>query len=195
MYPIMDQPNYQLGGILTASAITKEIERGRIKIDQFDPACLGANSYDIHIGDTYGMYEIHRFAIDPQDQSTFRLNTFTFPKEGEAFYPGKLYLVSTKEKVGSDYFEPILTGRSSSGRLGISVHREAGFGDIGFYGNWTFQITVAYPTIIRAGMRLGQVYFISPCGEVDKLYSGKYKDSEGIQGSKMYKDVELIGLE
>lgn len=195
MYPITNQPNYPLGGILTASAITKEIERGRIKIDQFDPACLGANSYDIHIGDTYGMYEIHRFAIDPQDQSTFRLNTFTFPKEGEVFYPGKLYLVSTKEKVGSNYFEPILTGRSSSGRLGISVHREAGFGDIGFYGNWTFQITVAYPTIIRAGMRLGQVYFISPCGEVDKLYSGKYKDSEGIQGSKMYKDVELIGLE
>ena len=195
MYPITNQLNYPLGGILTASAITKEIERGRIKIDQFDPACLGANSYDIHIGDTYGMYEIHRFAIDPQDQSTFRLNTFTFPKEGEVFYPGKLYLVSTKEKVGSNYFEPILTGRSSSGRLGISVHREAGFGDIGFYGNWTFQITVAYPTIIRAGMRLGQVYFISPCGEVDKLYSGKYKDSEGIQGSKMYKDVELIGLE
>lgn len=195
MNPVTNEPDYQHGGILTASTILNEVAQGRIKIDHFDPACLGANSYDIHIGDTYGMYEIHRFAIDPQDQSTFRLNTFEFPEEGAIFYPGRLYLVSTKEKVGSDYFEPIMTGRSSSGRLGISIHQEAGFGDIGFYGNWTFQITVAYPTIIRAGMRLGQVYFISPCGEVDKLYNGKYKDSEGIQPSKMYKDVELIGLE
>lgn len=195
MYPVTEYPIYETGGILTANAIKAELETGRIKIDEFDPACLGSNSYDIHIGDTYGMYEIHRFAIDPSDQSTFRLNTFSFPEEGKVFYPGRLYLVSTKEKVGSNYFEPILTGRSSSGRLGISVHREAGFGDIGFYGNWTFQITVAYPTIIRAGMRLGQIYFISPCGQIDKLYNGKYQDSEGIQGSKMYNDVELIGLE
>ena len=85
MNPVANEPNYQHGGILTASAILTEVAQGRIKIDHFDPACLGANSYDIHIGDTYGMYEIHRFAIDPWDQSTFRLNTFKFQEEGTIF--------------------------------------------------------------------------------------------------------------
>jgi deoxycytidine triphosphate deaminase len=36
--------------ILTHSKILQEIEKGTIKIEPFDLACLGTNSYDIHLG-------------------------------------------------------------------------------------------------------------------------------------------------
>ena len=121
----------------------------------------------------------------------------TIPEEGLILTPGILYLGSTNEKVGSDYFIPMYEGRSSTGRLGFESHISAGFGDLGFKSNWTLEITVQHPIKIYPNARVGQIYFVKP----DKLallkaknngdyYKGKYVNQTEPQQSKMYLDFE-----
>jgi dCTP deaminase len=77
-------------------------------------------------------------------------------------------------------------------RLGIESHISAGFGDIGFVGNWTLEITVVHPIKIYPGMRIGQVYFheVSQKHNLPQYrYKGKYKHQiTGPQESLAYLD-------
>ena len=69
-------------------------------------------------------------------------------------------------------------------------HVSAGFGDIGFKGSWTLEMVVAQPVRIYPGMRIGQIYWHKPVGEVTDYYHGKYQGQRGIQPSKLYEDFE-----
>ncbi len=81
------------------------------------------------------------------------------PKEGLLLQPGRVYLARTVERTFTDKYVPMLEGRSSVGRLGISVHVTAGFGDIGFNGHWTLEITVEQPTVIYPDVEICQIYY------------------------------------
>ena len=131
------------GGILTGSMIVREVNAGRIQISEFQRANINPNSYNLAIGNELRMYTQPE-VFDLRDPETYSdLNTIIIDeKEGFVLRPGNLYLASTRERVGSDYYEPIITGRSSIGRLGISIHQEAGFADIGYHGPLTLQIKV-----------------------------------------------------
>lgn len=173
------------GGVLTGHEINKQIREGRIYISDYDPNALNPNSYNLRCGDSVKVYR-NITMIDLKDETTFS-NTETFkidPDEGFILRPGMLYLVPTKEMVKTDYYEPIITGRSSIGRLGIAVHQEAGFGDIGFGGVWTLQIKVTYPTKIYPNLPIAQVYFLTPHGKIDTLYKGKYQGAVDSVSSK-----------
>lgn len=174
------------GGVLTGSEIAKQIRAGRIFISDYDPIYLNPNSYNLRCGDTVTVYR-NIILIDLKDKSSFQ-DTETFqidPNEGFILRPGMLYLVPTKEVVKTDYFEPIITGRSSIGRLGIAVHQEAGFGDIGFGGVWTLQIKVTYPTKIYPNLSIAQVYFLTPHGKIQTLYTGRYQSAQTVVSSKL----------
>jgi dCTP deaminase len=67
----------------------------------------------------------------------------------------------------------VLDGKSSLGRLGVSVHATAGFGDPGFDGQWTLEVTCVLPVRLYAGMRVAQVRFHAVQGEVQQ-YAGNY---------------------
>lgn len=198
----------QIGGMLTGSKIIEEYDLGRIEIDNFDKACVNPNSYDLKIGNTYKTIESDqklKYCAAPQSLS---INDIVIPidelslkepieyeeheisDEGVVLYPGTLYLIPTLNKIHTDYYIPIITGRSSMGRAGISVHKEAGFGDIGFNGSWTLQVTVTYPIRIFKNIRMAQVYFITPYGDIDMLYHGKYQNSDTANGSKAYLDFK-----
>lgn len=98
--------------------------------------------------------------------------------------PGVLYLGATHEAIGSDHYVPILHGKSSLARLGLSVHLTAGFGEAGFKYQWTLEMTCVHPFKLYRNMRIGQVEFETTEGEV-KVYEGNYKKQEGPTGSKM----------
>ena len=192
----VDPASIPIGGILTGDEIEKEIKCGRIIFlnqDGFNAMQINPNSYNLRISDKLFMYNTFepneiRHVIDLKDKSTFKNGQdITIPKSGYTLYPDRLYLANTMEIVGSNYYVPIITGRSSIGRLGITVHNEAGFGDLGYIGSWTLQLKVTYPTIIYPEMELCQMYFMSTCGEINKLYHGHYSDStmrDKIQLSK-----------
>ena len=181
-----------IGGILTGDEILNQCMQGYINITpSIVNEQIGPNSYDLHIGDELCLY--NSALIDPKKPETYTFTKVTIPEDGYLCVPGGLYLASTKEQFGSSHFVPIVTGRSSIGRLGISVHQEAGFGDLGYFGKWTLQIKVSRPVIIYPNMRLAQVYFISTYGSINNLYHGKYLNNSGdIQPSLLYKDPDII---
>ena len=60
--------------------------------------------------------------------------------------------------------------------------------DIGSYGQITFQLYATLPVKIHAGMRIGQVTFWKPKGDI-LLYDGKYKNSEGPRPCEIYEET------
>ena len=84
--------------------------------------------------------------------------------------PGELYKGNIVERVSTDKYISAVDGRSSIGRLGILIHATAGFGDIGFDGNYTLEIFCVKPVRIYPDMLIGQIYFSEPYGDIDFLY-------------------------
>ncbi|MCM1230051.1 MAG: 2'-deoxycytidine 5'-triphosphate deaminase [Ruminococcus flavefaciens] len=172
----------QLGGILTGTEIIKQVQLGRLMISDFDESRVNPNSYNIRLGDSVTVYDAIG-VIDMHDPSTYtgKTKTYKLSKEtGFMLRPGITYLIPSLESIHSPYYEPIITGRSSVGRLGIRVHEEAGFADIGFNGHLTHQMKVTYPTLIYAGDPMAQVYFLTPHGDTTMQYEGKYAGSGNI---------------
>lgn len=177
------------GGILTGHEIARQVSLGNIKMENYDPANLNPNSYNLYCGDTVTIYR-DLSIIDLKDPHTYE-KTQTFKIDEDAGFilrPGTLYLIPSGVHMETAKFEPLITGRSSIGRLGIAVHQEAGFGDIGFSGVWTLQVKVTYPTRIYPRMSIFQVYFLTPYGKIAQLYHGKYQGSTGAVPSKLYAD-------
>jgi dCTP deaminase len=169
--------------ILTGNEIHNEIIAGNIEINPFDPKRLNPNSYNLSLGSELAVYR--DAVLDMKNKS--ELVTLPIPDEGFMIQPDRLYLASTVERTHTDKYVPILSGRSSVGRLGISIHVTAGFGDIGFNGKWTLEIFCIEPVIIYPNVQICQIYFEEPKGQVS-LYRSKYNNNNGIQGSMLWKD-------
>jgi len=177
--------------ILSGLEIKRQVERGNIKIDDFDTKRLGPNSYNLRLHNELLIYEDD--VLDMKKPTKTRL--LKIPPEGFVLEPGRLYLGRTIERTQTNTFVPMLEGRSSVGRLGIFIHVTAGFGDVGFDGFWTLEIQCIHPVRIYAGVDIAQIYYHTLEGEKTlysstKNQSGKYQGNKGIQPSYMYKDFQ-----
>ena len=112
---------------------------------------------------------------------------FNIPETGYVLRPGVLYIGRTIERTFTDKFIPMLDGRSSGGRLGISIHICAGFGDIGFDGTWTLEITVVEPVIIYPNVEIAQVSYFKPYGKTGRKYNGRYNKQIDATASRFWK--------
>lgn len=215
----MDFMHVYNGAILTGAEIEACVACKRIQIEDFDPSRLNPNSYNIRIGnkistirpnrsekymgspdpvyDEHGIGMVHsvlmtrtREWVEIDLKEKTELDEHIIPEEGYVLQPGQLYLIPTMERIGTVFYEPIITGRSSIGRLGITVHQTGDFGDIGFSGNWTLQVKVTYPTRIYPYFPMAQIYFLTPHGAIRDLYKGKYHNAKGVMGSKVYEDFK-----
>ena len=141
--------------ILTGKEIQKEVEKGRIIIDPFNIEDVETNSYDFHIDNT--LYTYKKDILDPTEENP--LEEIKIPASGLILSPKKIYIGKTKEIIGSDYFVPIIKGRSSTGRLGIFVNITADLIDIGAIQRPTLTIHVVTPVKIYPNTKIGQVTF------------------------------------
>lgn len=185
-----------------------------LDINPFDPDHLGPNSFDVTLGPELLVYKLPtRQAEDWPRDKNFPLGTspyvdayldpeeanpvesVTMPAEGMILRPGRLYLGATVEKTKCAGVVPWLDGRSSCGRLGLSVHVTAGRGDDGFGMRtpegccWTLEMTVVHSVRVRPGMRIGQISFFYIAGK-RKPYQGKYinqTDGRPVE-SRMHQD-------
>lgn len=208
--------------ILSDNAIEFARQAKSIVIEPYDPACLGGNSYDVHLSkhlatyaapigplarladeDTAGYYrslidkKVYRHSamaevlLDAKDEMP--LYRFEIPDDGYLLMPGILYLGSTLEYTETHDHLPDLDGKSSGGRLGVSIHVTAGQGDVGFCGHWTLEITVVHPIVLYPGMPIGQLRYSTVKGEVKSRYGSKpgakYNNRSPLpQGSRMYRN-------
>jgi len=170
--------------ILSGVEIVEKVAAGgEIVIRPFDAAMVGPNSYDLRLADVLMVYEDE--VLDMRTAAKTR--EIAIGPEGIVLQPGKLYLGSTVEYTETLGYVPMLEGRSSLGRLGISIHVTAGFGDVGFKGHWTLEIHCLHPVRIYAGERICQMYYHKIEGDYVP-YKGKYQDNRGVQASMKYKD-------
>lgn len=157
-----------------------------ILIKPFDPKKVNPNSYNLTLADELMVYNNEMLDMKKPNKG----HIIKIPEEGYVLHPGKLYLARTREYTETRYFIPMLEGRSSIGRLGIFIHATAGFGDVGFCGYWTLEISCIQPVKIYAGVDICQIYYHTVLGEADTYKNGKYQNNKGIQPSMLYKDFE-----
>ena len=155
--------------ILTDKEILAEIAKGTILIEPYDRACLGTNSYDVHLGKYLATYKDD--IIDARKHN--EIMQFEIPEMGFVLQPRTLYLGVTQEYTESHAHVPFLEGKSSVGRLGIDIHATAGKGDVGFCNTWTLEISVTQPVRVYAGMPIGQLIYFEVKGDVENLYHTK----------------------
>jgi len=170
--------------ILTGSEITNAVRSGRIIIDPFDPDCVNPNSYNFKLSPVLKVYD--EAILDVRRPSTAR--SIQIRPEGYVLEPRRLYLAATIERIGSEHYAPTYAARSSVARLGMFINLSAPLGDIGFVGCWTLQLYAINPVRVYAGMRIGQMMFWQPKGEI-QLYDGKYQHAAGPRTSEIYRDV------
>ncbi|MBR6810838.1 dCTP deaminase [Candidatus Saccharibacteria bacterium] len=170
--------------ILTGSKIAECHKDGIIVIEPFDPDSITTDSYDFHLGNILLCYKNHTLDAR-QDNETEEIQ---IPEDGIVLEPGKIYLGSTLERIGSKEYVPIIRGKSSTGRLGLFVHITADLIDIGSINQYTLMMNATQPVKIYPGMPIGQVTFWVPYGNIDKLYDGKYNGLEGPQASQSFRD-------
>lgn len=177
------------GGILSGPAIREAVRLGEIEIDPFVPEHLNPASYDVTLGEGVLEY-VTRYLLDSSKKNpTVELK---IEEEGLVVHPGRLYLMHTRERIFTRGFVPVLDGKSSLGRLGLMIHVTAGYGDPGFDGQYTLEVTsVAYPVRIFAGMRIGQMRFHMLFGE-QQQYAGNYtgETALGPVASRSWKQFE-----
>jgi dCTP deaminase len=157
-----------------------------IIIEPFDSTRLNPNSYNLRLHNELLVYEGD--ILDMKEKNAFK--RIVIPEEGLLLEPTKLYLGRTVEFTETKNLVPMLEGRSSVGRLGLSIHITAGFGDVGFKGFWTLEIHSIHPIKIYPNVEICQIYYHTICGEYENYSSGKYQGNQDIQTSLLYKDFE-----
>lgn len=169
--------------ILTGPKIYEEVLSRKIIIEPFFKQFLNTNSYDFRLGNIIKHYRNRILDASIENEIVVE----KIPKSGIKLLPDKIYLGHTIEKIGSDFYVPIIRGKSSTGRLGLFIHITADLIDIGFHGNFTLMMHAVQTIRIYPGMRIGQVTFWKVIGDIE-LYKGKYQGSTGPEQSKCYRD-------
>lgn len=170
--------------ILSGKRIQDEITKNNLVIQPFNPKKMGPNSYNLSLHHELAVYEPQ--VLDMRQPMALR--RFNIPEEGLILQPNHLYLARTVEYTETRGFVPMLEGRSSIGRLGLSVHVTAGFGDVGFRGYWTLEISTLQPIRIYAGVEICQIFYHEISGAYDEYKSEKYQDNKDLQPSLLYRE-------
>ncbi len=199
--------------ILTGPEIISAVHRGDIEVDPFEPRNVNPASIDLRLGGRMAVYRKwvycpqaeersvargHMYAnndyfIDTKRKEDFEVLTFDIPSKGVILRPNILYLMHTEEHVHARNLVPVLDGKSSIGRLGVVVHLTAGFGDPGFDGQYTLEVTATHPVRVYAGMKFCQMRFHVTSGTAMNYQSvGHYVGdaAKGPVASKVYTQFE-----
>ena len=175
--------------ILSDSEILEEMKKGNIIIKPFDKRCLGTNSYDVHLSKFLKVY-VDKI-IDAKKENPTKI--IKIPEEGFILDPQHFYLGSTMEYTETYGLVPFLEGKSSTGRLAISIHETAGKGDAGFKGYWTLEMKVGHAVKIYPRMPIGQIIYHDTTGKIlnpyNKRTNAKYLNQNPIpMESQMWKN-------
>ncbi len=172
--------------ILSGHQIKQEVDFGDINITPYDEGQINPASYDLRLGK--GLVRYKNPVLDMRKDN--QISREEIGPNGFLLHPGELYLMHTEETIHTNSFVPVIDGKSSIGRLGICVHLTAGYGDPGFNGQYTLEVSVVKSVIVYPGVRFCQVRFHKMWG-AKKLYNGRYigEASQGAVPSASWKQM------
>jgi dCTP deaminase len=182
--------------ILSDRDIKALIDSGDLKIspeinerEQIQPSSL-----DVRLDNVYFSTNEAQRLVDTKLTTSFKNHFYRFTateKDGFDVEPGEFIIASTKESITlPDSITASIEGRSSLGRLGISIHQTAGFIDPGFSGQITLEIANLSPWCVRLypDMRIGQIVFYKMTSPSLRPYGkergSKYQNQKGPVLSK-----------
>lgn len=190
--------------ILSDKTIKEYLKEGKIGFEPLtDEKQIQPSSIDMRLGDEFKVFKVIRKPyIDPDDEEdlTSYMESTIVP-EGEAFiiHPNEFALATTLEYVKlPDDIVARVEGRSSMGRLGVTMHVTAGFIDPGFEGRITLEISNigSMPVALYPGQRVCQIVFETmttpselPYGHPDR--NSKYMGQTRPESSRIKLDYEL----
>ena len=136
---------------------------------------LQSCSYDVTLDDVFKTISRDHGTsyIDAVTKETIDCSYFTMNNKNYTLMPGEFVLGSTIETVKiPNGIAARFEGKSSLGRIGLSTHITAGFIDPGFRGNITLEIhnANAVPIMMHAGMKIGQLCFMTLDNEAERPY-------------------------
>jgi dCTP deaminase len=200
------EPTYS--GVLSDRQILEEIERDNVFIHPYQEKNLSNSSYDVSLGPNYyrakkinnGLFlpwddeSVREYWGECQYANTIRdemdANKYKLPIGTQYILlePGELILGHTIEFIGGkNHITTMMKARSSMGRIGITVCKDAALGNIGYVNRWTMEISnfssATIPLVV--GSRVAQIVF---------FYSGKVRKSYENGGSYQNQYTELNDL-
>lgn len=174
--------------ILSGRKIADCINDGSIVISDFNESQLNPNSYNLCL---HNEMLVYKDGIDLDMKSKMPTEKITIPEDGYLLKPGELYLGRTVEWTETEKYVPAIIGRSSVGRLGIFVHVTAGFGDVGFKGYWTLEITCIRPVRVYPGVQVCQIYYNDVTDdEIKYAENAKYQNQTEIRTSRLWTELD-----
>lgn len=229
-------------GVYSNTQIITDVTSGNIVIYPFNPAHVNGSSYDVLLGEyfyksgneepnklynPYSKEDVAKHFGEVMRAKPLREHSHIIKKLGISdienipadhpviiLRPHERILAHTHEFIGIKNGTTSMQARSTTGRNGIVVCMDAGWGDPGYINRWTMEIknhNEQY-VVLPVGIRVAQIVF-HQTGEVEGEYSklsGKYQttsahDLETIKANwkpsamlpKAYKDVieELPSIE
>lgn len=172
--------------ILNGDEILEYHANGKIAITPWDEKRVGTNSYDVVLSPKLKRYTHygHGVALDPRQSNP--VEEFDIPSNGFLLRASQFVLGATNEYCENltNDLVPMIEGRSSIARLGLTIHSSAGYGDVGFCGNWTLEITAAEDIIIYQYMPIGQLYWVRTT-PTERKYKGKYQGQMQVTESRL----------
>ena len=165
--------------------IIRAVESGELVIKPFSKEQVNPNSYNLTLAGELLVYVAD--VLDCKSENATR--KITIPDEGYVLVPNTLYLAETREYTETENCVPQISGRSSVGRIGLTVHQSSGCGSLGFKGTWTLGITCVTPTKVYKGMEVGQIYFFPVVGDANIKYDGHYNGT-GVKSSQVQRQFE-----
>lgn len=170
--------------ILTGDEIKKEVQNGNVVIYPFENKSIEPNSYGFHLGKEMLVYNYNDYLDIKNDLNYERI---VIPEEGYVLEPGKFYLGTTCERMGSNKYAKTLFANLSTASMGMWIQFSAPLGHVGAIINWTLEITVTQKIRIYPNMKIGKIAFWKIMGDIN-LYNGKYFGSTNVVASKIIKE-------
>lgn len=215
-------------GVYSNTEIFGDIETGNIVIDPFNPKHVNGSSYDVTLGkwfyksgddsfehSLYNPYDEQNVAehfgevmqAEPLSEHTKIMRKLgisaikNVPSDHPVIIlrPHERILAHTNEFIGIKQGTTSMQARSTTGRNGVVVCMDAGWGDPGYINRWTMEIKNMNEQhiVVPIGIRIAQIVF-HHTGPVTSEYaelSGKYQsvDSSDLGAVKAaWKPSDMI---
>ena len=168
--------------VFSKKEILALIKKKQIEIAPFDPACVGAVSVDLHLGNSLRVFKKSRLSFDVEEEtyfsSKFQDNTrlVAMGPGGYVLRPGCLVLGTTLENIRlSGNISGKLEGRSRFARMGLMVHVSSSLVQPGVNNVQVLEILNVSPfdLVLKPGTKICQIVFDGVSSKAE--YKGRFK--------------------
>ena len=160
--------------MLNKRAITEEIKKGNISVSNLVDNNILENGIVLSLNKKLKVSNTKFKNISDTDS----FEEIIIPEEGYILDPAKFYLGATNEFTKTHNLVPLLSNPTVVSATGLQTHVTAGFGDNGFEGTWTLEISCLEPTKVYPNSKVCYILYHPLKGDPSIKYEGKYQKQE-----------------